>query len=67
MFRFICKRMAQLVVLSAGLLSTETYVFGIQCDPGATACDTSGGKVCCNAGYDCCPDNGGYCTMTCGG
>ncbi len=66
MSRFILKRLAQLLVLSAGLLSTGTYVSAQGCGPDETFCNTSGGPVCCSAGYSCCPGGGGYCSLDCG-
>jgi len=70
MSRFIFKRLAQLVVLSAGLLSMGTYVTvsAHSCPPDTTTCNTTEGTYCCSPNYECCPNNGGYCTYqgTCG-
>jgi hypothetical protein len=57
MSRFIFTRLAQLVVLSVGLLSTTTTYAGI---PGGCPgyCCNSNAPTCCNNGYTCCTDTG---------
>jgi hypothetical protein len=60
MSRLILTRLAKLVVLSAGLLSTRTYVSAQGICPG-TWCLTQGVYTCCSVGYGCCSDNGGWC------
>lgn len=67
MSRLIFKRLAQLVVLSAGLLSTGMYVNAEEGEGGdgaksacsGTWCNTQGTTVCCT--NSCCTENGGYC------
>jgi hypothetical protein len=63
MSRFICKRLVQLVVLTVGLLSTRTYVNAEnEC---SNPCNAQGQQTCCASGYQCCDNNGGWCSYEC--
>ncbi len=66
MSRFIFTRLAQLVVLSAALLSMRTTHAGIPggCPSGGNCCNSTA-PTCCNNGYACCTDTGvPYCCNT---
>jgi hypothetical protein len=61
MSRFIFKRLVQLVVLSAALLSTKTYAGSGQGCPGVWRNSTI--LTCCSAGSVCCTTTGvPYCS-----
>ncbi len=62
MSRFIFTRLAQLVVLSAGLFVTKTYAGLPMCS--GQFCNTMSGLTCCSNGYFCCPYGGGYCSVS---
>jgi len=66
MSRLIFARLAQLLLLSAGLLSMRTYM-SAQAPPACDGewCNAQGTTVCCTAGNQCCRTNGGWCDPTC--
>jgi uncharacterized protein (DUF779 family) len=55
MSRFIVKRLAQLAVLSAGLLSMRTTYAGIPGGCAGTCCNSTA-PTCCPNNYICCTD-----------
>jgi hypothetical protein len=61
MSRFIFTRLAQLLVLSAALLSTTTRTDAGVAGCLGTCCNTYSGPTCCANNYMCCSSGGGWC------